>query len=278
MAIRTDFSSIQKAIQDAFDTYWKVKENKADRGERVKDREQRMRELQMTLSSAETTAAEKIKAEKELESLRQTGAINLETQKAGIATDIYNRPDEASMRAANIYTTRELGGMYSRSPRDEEGKELIDAQTQVRLTWPTIQEEANKLGRDLLTDIMTLDYKLFSQKHVAMMDQKEFDKLKAGGFSAQNKWALNKAIDYVTPKYRGAFEGAKIGKEFDSYMAGFKATWQPDVAELLATPGGTNKPVFRLPTPEDIENTKKGFLDVGERIKKGLNPSNWFGR
>ena len=35
---RTDFSSIQKAIQDAFDTYWRVKEGKRQSGENEKDR------------------------------------------------------------------------------------------------------------------------------------------------------------------------------------------------------------------------------------------------
>ena len=44
---RVDFSSIQQAIQDAFDTYWKVREGREQRGENEKNRMSAMAMAQM---------------------------------------------------------------------------------------------------------------------------------------------------------------------------------------------------------------------------------------
>jgi hypothetical protein len=282
---RTDFGSIQKAIQDAFDTYWRVKENKADRGERVKDREQRMRELQMTLASTEATAAEKIKAEKELESLRQTGATNLETQKAGIATDIYNRPDEAAMRGANIKTTQELGGMYSRSPMPPGAAEAEKAKWDNINTLPLIYKEAEKNANDLFADISMLDYPSFNKKHAGWMNEEEYGKLKNQGLSAQTKWALNKALDMAKDIYRPLFIRTKIENEYDTYMEGFKARWQPNLAEIAGTTKPITSPQAMGPfhTPGVAEKAKESQKVTGESIldwirRQSEGYQNWAGR
>ena len=277
---KIDFGSVQKAIQDAFDTYWRVKENKADRGERKKDREQRMRELQMTLSSAASTEAQKAVAARELETLRQGGEQAVE----GIRQTGENARNTANINAEAPLKTA-MTGYYGRMPQAPGGEEAEKAKWDNLNGLPLIYKEAEKNANDLFSDITMLDYPNFNKKHAGWMNEEEYGKLKNQGLSAQTKWALNKALDMAKAIYRPLFSRSKIENEYDTYMEGFKARWQPNLAEM----GGVAKPIESpqamgpFHTPGVAEKAKQSQKAVGENIldwikRQSEGYQNWAGR
>lgn len=267
---KTDFSSIQSAIQDAFNTYWAVRNQREQRGENEKDRQARMQELMMTLQSGRLTAQERNRVELEIEKLRQqtefkTAATQREAEleKTGM-----NIAAEAPLKSA-------MAGYYGRMPQAPGADERERAKTEYRLLLPKIHDEATQSANDLFSDITLLNFKDFSAKHAGWMNEEEFNKIKSQNIAAQSKWAMNKAVDMLSPKYKVLFDGVGIGKEYDMFMEGFKAKWQPSIGTIIEN---ANKGRNRLNIPNvDTKPpwTSEGRGQLGE-IGKGLK--DWFGQ
>jgi len=262
---KIDFGSVQKAISDAFETYWRVKEGKRQSGENEKDRQAQMMRLQF----GETAATERAKAGDIAAGQRQTAAIGSAEKMAG----------------EQLGFDRDKAGWQRGIDYGKLGEEIRSNKAREALLWKEIDAKlADKNTSDATT--MMIAAATEASKTISMAQQAYKDKNWAAlsgmdEFNDRDVESLGKLQpQYALPMIIEKIQRYSIKKwepiykkdgnmlfDYPSYLKGLTPANIPQVNMDYSPDQGQKDTGIRLPTGEDIQDIKKGFQGVGERFR-----------